>query len=187
MPAQLATESPWMGPESAGTLRRRRLTGVGFVVALVLVLGAVAAYLAIKRPEWLGLGAAEEESTAEPAPEPPPPEKPKKSEKPKPSASATPSASGSAIPPDQGVLTVMCHPSCEISIDGKGQGSAPVFERVLSPGSHEITATRPGFRTKNVRVELRAGERETIKISMDQPQGGGRPPAPPPSALPDEP
>ncbi|HZO15669.1 MAG TPA: PEGA domain-containing protein, partial [Polyangiaceae bacterium] len=185
--APIASDSPWSGPDSIGRQRRKRLTGVGFVVALLLVLGAVGAYLAMKRPEWLGLaGGAEEETTAEPAAEPPPPAKTTKTPKPKPSATATSSASGSAIPANHGMLTVMCNPSCDVTIDGKAQGPAPLFGKVLPVGKHEITAMRPGFRTKSVRVELGSGERESVNLAMDQPQGA-RVPAPPTTALPDAP
>jgi hypothetical protein len=80
-----------------------------------------------------------------------------------------------------------------VKIDGKLEGPAPL-ERHLKAGTHEITAIRQGFRSKSARVTLKAGERETVELTVDVPRGSGpplpRPDIPPPVApepLPDPP
>jgi serine/threonine-protein kinase len=156
--------------------RQGRRTGVALFGATLLLLSGAAAYVATQRPDLLArlrAGGAETaaDEPAGPTAEPqPPPSVTEPASQPQPSASSSSAASDT-----DGFLTVMCEPECAVEVDDQPVGPAPVFERALAVGKHKVTLSRPGYQSKTVRVDLRAGERETLKITMDVPI---RPPPP---------
>jgi hypothetical protein len=60
-----------------------------------------------------------------------------------------------------------------VYLDDHYMGTAAKISRIeggipVPPGAHTITVTRPGFKSKTLRVELSRGESKSVKLSLDK-------------------
>ena len=53
-----------------------------------------------------------------------------------------------------------------VLVDGKKAGDSPLHRIKLPPGKHQITVSRPGFKTRTVAASLKKGEHRTVTVKL---------------------
>jgi serine/threonine-protein kinase len=69
-------------------------------------------------------------------------------------------------PTIQGWLLVLPKPWAEVMVDGKVVGTTPMQKFPLSPGSHSVVLTTPGYKAFTQNVEIRPGETTTLRVDF---------------------
>ena len=68
------------------------------------------------------------------------------------------------------ILRLSIRPWANVTLDGTGRGRNSRFIDTIVAGTHRLTFERPGFRTKDTTVTLRAGETRQLNIRMERNQ-----------------
>lgn len=68
-------------------------------------------------------------------------------------------------------LSVRAPKAAQVEVDGKSWGVAPVAEHAISPGTHELAVTRPGFAPYHRRFVVRRGKHLILSATL-QPVSG---------------
>ena len=77
------------------------------------------------------------------------------------------------LAPNFGWLTVHSTPeTMQVTINGKAVGTTPIESRVLDPGAYEVLVTDENYYDEGKRLSLKAGERETVSVTLKPKQGG---------------
>jgi eukaryotic-like serine/threonine-protein kinase len=66
--------------------------------------------------------------------------------------------------PGFGSLAITAQPWMEVRVDGGAPEQTPAFIPRIAAGRHDIQATRPGYRTQRLEVEVVRGETRTVRL-----------------------
>ncbi len=79
---------------------------------------------------------------------------------------ATPAISTEEPRPATGVLTVDCVPQCQVWVDGRRRGEAPVTVSGLSVGTHAVRVAADGFREQRLSASVQEGATTTLPVRL---------------------
>jgi Protein of unknown function (DUF1566)/PEGA domain len=77
------------------------------------------------------------------------------------------------LSPTFGWLSVESNPSgLSVMINGEASGTTPLKKHELDPGAYEVMVTDPRYVDKGERINLSAGERKTVSVTLAAREGG---------------